>query len=178
MDDGNVGAPSELEPREPSDEDLVKLCRELNRLGARYLVVGGFAIRAAGHIRATTDIDFLVETSLENEARVFKALEVLPDQAVLELEPGEVERYTVVRVADEVVVDLIKSACGITFAEARKHMVTMPVNGVPIPFASPALLWHMKVHTRRAKDEGDLFFLREHFQRLGLDSPPSLEDAI
>lgn len=137
-------------------------------------MVGGFAIRAAGLIRATTDIDLLVETSPENEARVFKALEILPDKAVLELEPGEVEQYTVVRVADEIVVDLMESACGINFAKGKNNIVTMPVNGVPIPFASPSLLWHMKVHTRRAKDEGDLVFLREHFQKLGLDSPPAL----
>src|SRR3954451_13731573 len=140
MDDENDGPSPELEPREPSDEDLVKLCRELNRLGARYIVVGDFAMRAAGHIRATTDIDLLVDASLENEERVFKALEALPDKVVLELEPGDVERYTVVRVADEILVDLMKSACGINFTEGRKNIVTMRVNEVPIPFASPTLL--------------------------------------
>src|SRR3954447_14722967 len=117
MDEGDDGSPPELEPREPSDEDLATLCRELNRLGANYIVVGGFAIRAAGHLRATSDIVLLVDTSLQNEALVFRALEILPDKAVLELEPGEVERYTVVRVADEVVVDLMKSASGIDFGE-------------------------------------------------------------
>lgn len=41
----------ELEPREPTLEDLRELCRELNRRGARYVIVGGFAIRAAGYNR-------------------------------------------------------------------------------------------------------------------------------
>ena len=32
---------SELEPREPTIEDLRDLCRELNKRGALYVVVGG-----------------------------------------------------------------------------------------------------------------------------------------
>ena len=30
--------------RPPQKEDLVKLCEELNRLGARYIVIGGLAM--------------------------------------------------------------------------------------------------------------------------------------
>lgn len=40
-----------LESREPSLEDLVELCRHLNQAGARYLIIGGFAMRAAGYDR-------------------------------------------------------------------------------------------------------------------------------
>ena len=86
------------------------------------------------------DIDLLVATDLENEARVFKSLEIFPDKAVLQLDPGDVAKYTVVRVADEVLVDLMQSACGIDYAEAAKDVVIREVQGVPIPFASPRLL--------------------------------------
>src|SRR5688572_14548946 len=137
-------APQELEPREPSVEDLADLCRNLNQLGAHYVVVGGFAIRAAGYIRQTMDIDLLIATDPENEQRVYRALESLPDKAVRELQPGETSRYTVIRVADEIVVDLMKSACGIDYSEAAKDTVTREVNGVLIPFASPRLLWRTK----------------------------------
>ena len=71
----------------------------------------------------------------------------------------DVEKYTVVRVADEFVVDLMQSACGIDFAEASKEIIIREVEGTPIPFASPRLLWRMKVRTHRAKDESDLVFL-------------------
>jgi hypothetical protein len=33
---------------------------QLNRRGAKYAVIGGFAIRAANYVRATMDIDLLV----------------------------------------------------------------------------------------------------------------------
>jgi hypothetical protein len=62
------------------------------------VVIDGFAIRAAGYIRQTMDIDLLVDTTPENEQRVYKALEILPDKAVCELGPGEVSQYAVVRV--------------------------------------------------------------------------------
>jgi hypothetical protein len=48
---------SDLEPREPTVEDLRNLCRALNERGARYIVVGGFAVRAAGYNRRTMDVD-------------------------------------------------------------------------------------------------------------------------
>ena len=160
-----------LEPRAPAIDDLVDPCRVLNGLGARYVVVGGFAIRRAGYNRMTMDIDLVIDTSLANEAKVFRALESLPDQAVKELMPGEVAKYTVVRVADEIVVDLMKSACGINYEEASRDVVMPTIDGVSIPFASPRLLWRMKAKTHRAKDAADLVFLREYFNSRGEDPP-------
>lgn len=151
------------ESRQPTVEDLMELCRELNSRGAKYLIVGGFAIRGAGYIRETGDLDVIIDTDLENEAKVFKSLEILPDKAVLHLQPGEVAKYTVVRVADEIIIDLMKSASGIDYAEASQDVVIREVEGVPIPFASPRLLWRMKRNTHREKDLADLVFLRQQY---------------
>ena len=157
-DEASDPQPSELESRAPVEEDLVALCRRLNELGARYLVCGGFAIIHAGYARLTGDIDLLIDASLENEAKVYAALEVFSDKAVRELKPGEVSEYTVVRVGDEVTVDLMASASGIRFDEAEPHIVRREVQGVSIPFASPALLLRMK-QTHREKDALDRMFL-------------------
>lgn len=162
---------NELEPREPTVEDLRDLCRELNQRGAKYVVVGGFAMRAANYNRRTMDVDLIVATDLENESKVYAALSTLPDNAVRELQPGELSQYTVVRVGDEILVDLMRSAGGIDYAEAAKEVVVREVDGVPIPFASPRLLWRMKVVTHRAKDAGDLVFLRQWFAERGEEPP-------
>lgn len=130
-------------------------------------------MRAAGYERRTMDIAILVDTSLENEARICRALEVLPDKAVRELQPGEIAKYTVVRVADEVVVDLIRAACGIAYAEATKEIEYREVDDVRISFASPRLLWRMKAPTRREKDMADLLYLREYFAARG-ETPPDI----
>jgi hypothetical protein len=154
-----------LESREPSVEDLVELCRHLNDVGARYIVIGGFAMRAAGYDRHTMDIDLLIDANLENEAKVYEALAYLPDQAVHELRPGELTKYTVIRVADEIVVDLMKSAGGIEYTVAIEQVILREVDGVTIPFASPRLLWEMKHSTYRDKDVPDLHFLKLLFER-------------
>jgi hypothetical protein len=161
----------DLESREPTLEDLRDLCRALNERGARYVVIGGFAIRAAGYNRRTMDVDLLVAIDADNELKVVDALSTLPDQAVRELQPGELQRYSVVRVADEILVDLMRSAGGIDYAEAAHEVVTREVDGVPIPFASPRLLWRMKSVTHREKDAGDLVFLRYWFSERGEEPP-------
>jgi hypothetical protein len=161
----------ELISRAPERPDLVNLCRELNERGARYLVIGGFAIIAAGYARTTGDLDLLIDADLENEAKVFKALEILHDQCVKELEPGEVSEYGVVRVADEILVDLMAKASGIDYSEASKSVVIHELDGVSIPFASPELLWRMKGRTHREKDRGDLQFLRMWFEAQGKTPP-------
>jgi hypothetical protein len=63
------------------------------------------------------------------------------------------------------------SASGIDYAEASPSTVVHEINGVPIPFASPELLWRMKSRTGREKDRGDLHFLRHLFAARG-KSPP------
>jgi hypothetical protein len=165
----NQGQPSAC--RTPDENDLVRLCRELNAHGVRYVVVGGFAIVQHGFPRATEDIDLLLDPSLENQARVKKALLYLPDQAVRELGDEDLTKYVVARVADEVLVDLMFFACGIGYEEASKEIEIHQVQGVPIPFASPALLLRMK-QTVRDKDELDREWLR---QKLGM--PPKEKPA-
>lgn len=162
---------SELEPREPTVEELRDLCRELNQRGAHYVVIGGFAVRAAGHNRRTMVVDLIVAADRENESRVFSALSTLPDNAVRELQPGELQQYNVIRVADEILVDLMRSAGGNEYEEADKDVVVREVQGVPIPFASPRLLWRMKAGTHREKDAADLVFLRYWFAERGLEVP-------
>ena len=174
MDDETAGpqrSGEELECRPPTEADIVGLCRELNSRGALYVVVGGFAIIAAGFPRTTGDIDFLVASDPENEAKVFAALATLPDKAVNELRPGELQQFNVIRVADEVLVDLLVSAGGVNYATAVRDIVRRDLGGVSIPFASPALLWRMKKATHRAKDAEDLLFLRHWFAERGEEPP-------
>ena len=148
------------ESRPPTVRDLVVICRSLNERGARYLVVGGFAVNQHGFSRATMDIDLLVEDSPENQVKVKQALEVLPDKAVRELGDDDLRNYVVVRVADEVVVDLMRVACGITYTEAEPEIQIFTIEDVPIPFASAKLLLRTK-QTHREKDAEDRLFLQQ-----------------
>ncbi len=170
-DEASPEPPRELTPRAPTEKDLISLCRALNDQGAKYMIVGGFAIMMSGYPRTTGDIDILVADDLTNEKKVFEALMTLPDQCVSELEPGDLQKYIVLRVADEILVDLMAKTSGLSFEDAEELIHWQEIQGVHIPFAGPELLWKMKSKTHRAKDQGDLFFLKQWFASQGR-SPP------
>ncbi len=149
--------------REPQVEDLARICRALNDAGARYILIGGFAVIAHGGTRTTHDIDLLVDAVPENVALVKQALRILEDRAVDEVADTDVERYAVVRVADEVVVDLMARACGIEYADAAKDVESVTVAGVEIPVASLATLIRTK-NTMRPSDAADRRYLEERLR--------------
>ena len=96
---------------------------------------------------------------------MLRALEVLPDKAVLQVEENDLDEYIVVRIADEVVVDLMLSTCGIKYLEAAADIEVREIRGVEIPFASARLLLRMK-QTYRDKDIADRAFLQDKINNL------------
>jgi hypothetical protein len=146
--------------RAPELADVVGLCRSLNREQVRYLLIGGWAVILHGYVRTTKDIDLLVDTAPDNVLALKRALADLPDNAVEELREGEIETYSVVRVADEIVVDLMAQACGITWRQAvSEGTEAMTVEGVSVPVPRKELLIRMK-DTVRPGDAEDVAYLR------------------
>jgi hypothetical protein len=150
-DDGTYSRP-------PNLEDVARIGRALNEAQARYVLIGGFAVIIHGSGRTTKDIDFLIDPSPENVARVKVALSFLPDNAAEELELGDVEKYRVVRVADEVVVDLLAGACGVSYDDAVSRAEHRDVGGTQILVASKETLIRTK-QTIRPNDHMDCEYL-------------------
>lgn len=155
MDDDTNGPAS----RAANPKDLVKICRALNEAGANYVLIGGYAVILQGYARGTKDIDFLVDTSPGNIQKIKKAFSCLPDNAIAEMQDDEVERYTVVRVADEFVVDLMAKACGVDFDQAISDADAILVEDITIPVASKETLIKTK-DTVRPHDKNDVNFLK------------------
>ncbi len=86
---------------------LLRVCSLLNNHGAKYLIVGARACWLHGYIRATMDVDILVPEDLENHVRVIAALSELKDHAAAELTPQDLVENVVVKIADEVEVDVV-----------------------------------------------------------------------
>ena len=150
--------PDVPEVRPPTIDDLRRICRALEDAGARYVLIGGFAVILHGGARTTKDIDLLVDPAPDNVARLKTALSVLEDDAAREIEPDDLERYVVVRVADEVMVDLLGAACGVTWAEARPTARTVDLDGTPILVADRRTLIRTK-QTVRPGDAADRAWL-------------------
>lgn len=150
--------------RAPEPEDLIRICRALNEAGARYVLIGGFAVVAHGASRFTKDIDILVDDTPENIARVKQGLSILTDNAAAEVADTDVRDHTVVRVVDEVIIDLLGRACGLTYAEVAADMEWHDLGGARVPVASPSALLRTK-NTYRPQDVIDRAFLNQLLER-------------
>jgi predicted nucleotidyltransferase len=146
--------PDVPEVRPPTVDDLRRIGRALDQAGARYVLIGGFAVILRGGERTTKDIDLLVDPAPENVERLKTALSVLEDDAAREIDPGDLQKYTVVRVADEVMVDLLAAACGVTWADAASSAERMELDGVSLIVADRQTLIRTK-QTIRPSDAAD-----------------------
>jgi hypothetical protein len=105
-------------------------------------------------------VDLLIAKDLANQTLVKKALEILPDKAIRELGDEDIAKWVVVRVNDDITVDLMTEACGVTYEEAKSGIEIETIDGVPIPFAGAELMLKMK-QGARDKDAWDRSFLQQ-----------------
>lgn len=113
---------------------LLGLLARFEAEGVRYVLIGGQAVRLNGFLRATEDIDILLPSSIENGRRVIRALDFLPaskdlDPTWFEMTSGEPEN---IRVADELLIDLLFAANGETFQSVQDHVRVLVVEGIPV----------------------------------------------
>jgi len=113
---------------------LLRVCQLLNEAGARYLICGAQACILHGLVRTTEDVDILIEATEENCQRVIHGLSGLEDGAASELTPKDLLENVVVKVADEVEVDVSTRAWKITYGDALSGARDVVVDGIRIPF--------------------------------------------
>lgn len=139
----------------PAPGRLVTVCRLLNAAEVKYVVVGGFALALHGAIRATKDVDILIEPTIENARRTLKALAQLTFGVAAELDPAEVARKPLTIVGDTPRVDILTLAWSVRYADAAARAEAVTVEGVQIPFADIDTLIRTK-QTGRLQDQADI----------------------
>ena len=145
---------------------LLRVCHLLNEAGAKYLICGAQACILHGLVRTTEDVDILIEASEANCQRVIDALSRLADGAARELTPKDILENVVVKVADEVEVDISTHAWKITYADAISSGRETLIDGVKVPFLSLDSLIASK-ETYREQDALDRLRLLELKRRSG-----------
>ena len=138
---------------------LLRVCQLLNDKGVKYLVAGGYAMILNSIIRTTEDVDILIDHSTENFEKVIAALSLLSDGAAHELTPEDFLENTVVKIADEVEVDVTTSAWSVTYQDAITHAQERVIDGVKIPYLSLEDLIRSK-QSHREQDRVDIELLR------------------
>lgn len=113
---------------------LLDLLRRFQNEGVRYILVGGQAVRLNGFVRATEDIDILLPASIDNGRRVIRALSFLSSSQELEPEwfAMTAEEPENIRVADDLLIDLLFAANGQTYESLLAHMRSIMVEDVEI----------------------------------------------
>ena len=113
---------------------LLDLLARFAREGVEYVLVGGQAVRLNGFLRSTEGIDVLLRPGRKNGERVIRALEYLPASSELDpswFDPGAGEPENI-RVADELLVDLLFNANGQTWESVQPWVQRLDIDGVPV----------------------------------------------
>lgn len=150
------------------DDLFLKLLRRFQDEGVEYMLVGGQAVRLNGFVRATEDVDVLLKPGRGNGEKTIRALSFLPSSAELDsawFEPhaeGDIEN---IRVADDLLVDLLFAANGETFESLQPYVRTLQVEGVSVKLLNIEGLLRSKTDYRE-KDILDKSMLRKLRDRL------------
>ncbi len=132
-------------------DSLSRLFAALHREGVEYVLVGGQAVRFNGFLRATEDVDVLVAGTRDNGERVKRALAFLPSSKDIDSawfvpsESGEVEN---IRVADDILIDLLFSANGQSYEMLKPNIRIVDLDGVPVRVVDIAGLLKTKTDYR------------------------------
>jgi hypothetical protein len=143
--------------------DFRDLFAALNGAGARYLVVGGYAVAFHAEPRYTKDLDVWVEPSADNAVRVFAALNEfgapLGDLSAEDLaRPGLIFQIGVPPNR----IDIITSIDGVGFTEAWEGRARMNYGGWPIAVIGREALLKNKRATGRPQDLIDVLLIERH----------------
>jgi hypothetical protein len=126
---------------------------ELNAEGARYLLVGGYALSYYGRPRATGDLDIWVDATPGNAEKVFRALgrfgAPLEALAVEDLaKPGIVFQIGVAPNR----IDILTTLTGLTFEEAWSNRKSISFREIPLFVISEADFVRNKRSVGRPQD--------------------------
>ena len=128
----------------------------------RFLIVGAHALGVIGRIRATKDLDLLVEPTAANARRVAAALAdfgfaALADQAKEFAKPDRMATLG----REPLRIDIMTSITGVTFAEAWRGRVRAKLGGFEIAVLGRDAFLKNKRATARPHDLADVAMVEE-----------------
>ena len=143
-----------------SGPDLPRVAAAFNEAGARYAVIGGFAVVAHQYVRATEDVDLLIPDGPGDDARVIEALGRLEARtregapvALADLVGREHLRV----VSDAGLIDLLRAGePPLDFETVDASAIEAVVDGVTIRVCGLASLVGFKRLAGRPRDRLDL----------------------
>ena len=138
------------------------LLSALNACGAKYLVVGGYAVMLYTEPRYTKDLDIWIESSPDNAARVFRALAAFgAPLAGIHAEDFAVPDLIYQLGMPPTRVDILTSISGVAFEDAWPRRKAAVFGDIQTPFIGLGDLIANKRTTGRTTDLADCERLEE-----------------
>ena len=100
-----------------NDDALLDLLRRFQQEDVQYVLVVGHAVRLNGFSRRTEDIDILLPSSRDLDPEWFEVPADAPEN---------------IRVADDLLIDLLFAANGETYESLQPHVRSLDIDGVCI----------------------------------------------
>jgi acylphosphatase len=142
------------------DDNLVRVCLLLRKKKVNYVVIGARACALHGYVRATEDIDILIQKEKSNLEKVIQAVKELYPHMQEEITPEDFYASIVIKILDEPELDLTISAWTLTFEDAQKDICKIILDDVEIPYLGLESLIKSK-ETEREQDIWDVKVLKE-----------------
>ena len=146
------------------NDDFVDLVSCFLDQGVSFVVVGAYALAVHGFPRTTGDIDLFVEPTVDNAARVYRALlefgAPVAAHNVSESDfarPGNVYQIGLPPRR----IDVLTSISGVSFAEATADAIEGKLGPVSVRFIGRAAMKRNKLASGRPKDLLDAALLDE-----------------
>lgn len=117
------------------DNPLLGLFARLRDEQVEYVLVGGQAVRLNGYLRTTEDVDLLIRQTRGNGEKIIRAMSFLEASKDLDAQwfvpaaDGSIEN---IRVADDLLVDLLFAANGETYESVQPHVRELMIEGTPV----------------------------------------------
>lgn len=164
----------------PPDPDLQATVAALLRAGARFVVIGGFAVIANDYVRATEDVDALIPDDAANDATLDRALLALdatwPDGRPFQA--GQLTGREHSRVYTTVgIIDLLREGREpLDFDTVASAAMSSDLGAGPFLVAGLESLVAFKRLAGRPRDRNDLLELEARHGSLPIVPVPGLDD--
>lgn len=164
----------------PGPPDLAAIAAAFHAHSAHNVVIGGFAVIANRHVRATEDVDLLIPEDPANHDRVFRALETLGARwiggASLSREAVAERAHLRIDCGPHGWLDLLKEGePPLDFASVSATAIEATIGGTRTWFAGLASIVAFKRLADRPRDRQDIEALAEIHGELPILPLPGLD---
>lgn len=164
----------------PLDPKLDVAAAAMVDAGARFVVIGGFAVIANRFVRATEDVDFLVPDDVDNDNRVLvalRALDAVRQRDEVPIRDEHLLGQTHLRVISNAgVIDVMRGGLPpLDFETVASEAMSADYDGLEFPIAGLRSVVGFKRLAGRPQDRQDLERLEEIHGKLPEEPIPGLD---